>query len=176
VSEIQPENWRRYHLTEAIASTATRQVLWRLRLRPMALFYQFGILAGLAILFVAGGIVWLIIPVALIIALGIVLQVWLAGRAASRNFHRSSVLQAEFEVAWSDEAYFARSEFGQTRIPWTNFFGWLDVTGMLLIYTQPGVHLILPDAAFSDAERQAIIDHLIAAGVTPVPKRRREFR
>jgi hypothetical protein len=84
-----------------------------------------------------------------------------------RVFKQQKDLSAPFEIELTDEEFYFRNEFGNSRMPWGDFVKWKESADLLLLYRSNAAFHLLPKRLFtSGQEMEYVLSHL-RARVTP---------
>jgi len=86
---------------------------------------------------------------------------WRFGRA----FDQVPLLSAPFSVECSDEGLDFRSEFGESRFPWTHWTKWLEGERLILISAAHNLFHVLRKRCFPDVESIAQFRSMLATKI-----------
>ncbi len=164
-----------YRLTDADVTGAVRLEMSRSLVRPRVLILPAMLIVGLIAAWQGYIIGWAFIGGLTAAGLMTLLGWFLVISRTRRNLRTNKLLHTELAYSWDDAAFFVKTDYSQSRIPWPDFFAWLEGPGFLLIHTQTVSYFILPDRIFARHEDRAdVIGHLRAAGVPVRFKKRRQ--
>jgi len=135
-----------------------------------------GFIAGVTLLGIVlalvAGFPWefLTLPI-LLLAVWAFFQFVLIPYQLGRAFKQQKDLSAPFEIELTDEEFYFRNEFGNSRMPWGNFVKWKENADLLLLYRSEAAFHLLPKRLFSSGgEADYVLSHLRAHNVPNAAK------
>lgn len=108
----------------------------------------------------------LYVMLALFVLLPLIARYWRIPRMARRALSQDPALRAPATFSWDDKQAAAQSKASQWNQSLADFAGYQADAEILLLYRQTHLFHLLPTRAFADAaQRQSLIDALVASGV-----------
>ncbi len=102
--------------------------------------------------------------IAVVLAFMLVLHVILPWHAR-RHYCELAAAHGTTSVDWDAQGISIRGEKGQTRLEWSDFFGWSEQRDLLLLFQSHRLFNLLPKSVLSKEQLAEIRSHLKAAGV-----------
>ncbi len=90
---------------------------------------------------------------------------WLAGRQA-RRLYRQQVIHPQSRIAWTDEGFHSRNEYGSYAAKWIDFYGWRHSRGTFTLFINEGFFYLIPEHALTPEQATDLRETLLRSGLS----------